>query len=83
MVDHGDGKIPPTAHPYNASPFKIESKLQYCINCEYPLVSVLLIRHKNKPVPILEVDFYVLERSKQSLVVLTTLIAHKLTKCHT
>ena len=26
---------------------------------------------------------YVLKRSKQSLVVLTTLIAHELTKCHT
>ena len=33
--------------------------------------------------PILEVDIYVLEQSKQLLVVLTTLIAHKLTKCHT
>ena len=33
--------------------------------------------------PILEVDIYVLKQSKQSLVVLTTLIAHELTKCHT
>ncbi len=33
--------------------------------------------------PILEVDIYVLKRSKQSLVVMTTLSAHKLTKCHT
>jgi len=82
MVDHVVGKIPPTAHPYSASPshYLITTVLH---QLKVPCVTIPLIRHKDKPVPILEVDFYVLKQSKQLLVATTTMIAQNLTKCHT